>query len=446
MSTANGDCVAVTDASGLELASDGTDLKASGVTLTAAQAGACSPAGGGSSSSTFDVSASAAAAAPTVGTQFQVAWSAGGDATRCVRGGDFTNQQGMLNWKLGSLACSGAACAGNHVEQVTAAAPGTYKFSVLCTNDSGYASTQNVVVPTPPSPAPTPSQFALTAPATVSPGIPFTVTWPTLTNAASCKGTGSLGGVDAPDLGDWTSLLTVGTSRSVTVPASGAGKLLKLTLKCANADASASATGVSGDIAVTVSSAACPATINTAYGQRTYVSTVSRITWGAVPIGGHDNVDVSKFANIWGFNSGAPGTALPWPGVGGSAPVLKSVPRQGYIGAHFKTTASPPPSGFFINPSFQISPNLIMSISKVCGDFSEQLPTPGCLRDAPYGEAPGSGTPSSDTSMVSWKFTSNNPTGYCNLQPNTDYYINIMFANPAACTGERCNIAVINQR
>lgn len=71
-----------------------------------------------------------------------------------------------------------------------------------------------------------------------------------------------------------------------------------------------------------------------------------------------------------------------------------------------------------------------MAISTRCGDFTQALPTPGCLADAAYGELPWTGVPTADKPLVGWKFTPNAPGSWCNLQPNQDYWVNLMFANP----------------
>jgi len=145
----------------------------------------------------------------------------------------------------------------------------------------------------------------------------------------------------------------------------------------------------------------------------------ANITYGTYPLS-RNNLDMGLWDDIWGYNN-TTSPQVPWPGVGGAAPVIRFFPRHAYIGAHFHTPASSGYNGHFSNPSFVIGPNIHMAISKRCGDFGAYLPTPGCLaRDVP----------TADSNLVSWKFTANAPAGYCNLQPDSDYYVNIVITDP----------------
>lgn len=165
----------------------------------------------------------------------------------------------------------------------------------------------------------------------------------------------------------------------------------------------------------------CPFTIDTAEGTRS-LQTRANVTYGIVQAQ-RPNVDLSEWNNIWGHGNATDGVT-PWPGVGGSSPVITKFGRSRYIGAHFRTPASVSGlSGGFSNPSFAGGPNVTMAISGMCGDFDEFLPTPGCLKTQ---------VPTSDANLVQWKFSSNAPSSWCNLQPNTDYYVNVMFSDPAS--------------
>ena len=426
LNTANGACVAVTDSAGLTLDTTpgSTTLTANGVSLTAAQEGACDVAGGGPAAdfgAELHISGTAAtdtSYTPVVGTPFYVVWSATADAQRCTRGGF-----AATGWTPGTTACTGTACTGRHAEPVTVNSAGQYNFSVTCTNATGYALLPTMMdFPPPATPAPTPNPITLTVPPTATAGAAFQVTWPQMSNAARCVGTGTLAGVNAPNLGDWTSLTTVTTSRDVTVPAGSAAGALQLTLTCWNADDSGSASGTSSNIAVsTAPDGSCPATISTPNGTRTRLLT-SSISYGVYPMPVRTNVDLSEWNNIWGHNS-ATDAGTPWPGVGGASPVLRNFQRTSYVGAHFRTTGSTTWTGDFTNPSFAAGPNMTMAISTVCGDFSQHLPTPGCLR---------TNVPTADAALVKWKMTSNAPDYFCNLQPNTDYYVNFMFTDPTS--------------
>lgn len=440
LNTANGGaCVAVTNSDGLTLVPGSTDLKAEGVQLTAVAPGACNPAGGGSSSE-FGVSVQTSGTFK-VGQPFTVTWAASADATTCAFGGSSS----MEGWILGSRACGGTtglSCAGSHPVSVTPAAPGDYTFDVTCTNDSGYKATP-INVPIPTTPAPTPNPISLTVPPTATAGVPFAVTWPTMSNAASCKGSGKLDGVDAPNLGDWTSRPQVETSRNVTVPTGSTGEL-KLTLTCWNSDNSASAAGTSTAIAVSVGSAdACPATINSPNpNQANRVLTLLRTSNISYVLGTavRPNVNLLEWDNVWGHATTTDSTT-PWPGPVGALPVIKQFTRGSYMGVHFKTPASGGVAGTFTHANYIGDPNIVMAISKTCGDFTQNLPNPpnlGCRVDHAMGSADWTGVPSSDSAMVRYKFTANAPASYCNLEPNTDYYVNMYFADPAQVT-DRCS-------
>lgn len=146
-------------------------------------------------------------------------------------------------------------------------------------------------------------------------------------------------------------------------------------------------------------------------------------------------VDVRHWDNIWGYNN----TVSPqvgWPGVGGAAPVIGLFPRTSYAAAHFHTPAASGSNGNFANPSYVNGPPITMAISRRCGDFDDYMETVGCLaRDVP----------TSDSILVRWKFTANAPGSFCNLQPDTDYYVNIIISDPAttdSCTGGSATCAV----
>ena len=126
----------------------------------------------------------------------------------------------------------------------------------------------------------------------------------------------------------------------------------------------------------------------------------------------------------------------------GAGPVIRDFLRTGYVAAVFKTPKPGDPNwkadrnGSFLNASFGGGPNVTMSISRKCGDFNadpsnigtgpgQYMPTKGCLR---------TNVPVGDANLVLWKFTSNAPGSYCNLQPDTTYYVNIMFTDPTSRT------------
>lgn len=166
----------------------------------------------------------------------------------------------------------------------------------------------------------------------------------------------------------------------------------------------------------------CPATIQTDDGPR-YRVTVSSVSYGVYQAQ-RTNLDVTDWDGLWGYNA-VVGPVTPWPGVGGAAPVIVQFPRSGYLCAHFHTDAAAGRNGSFSNPSYVAGPNVTMAISTRGGDFDTWLPTPGCLK---------ANVATSDASLVRWKYSPNAPQDWCNLQPDTDYYVNVMFTNHASTT------------
>jgi hypothetical protein len=176
----------------------------------------------------------------------------------------------------------------------------------------------------------------------------------------------------------------------------------------------------------------CAATITTPIGPRTRV-TVADVSYGVYQAQ-RRGIDLREWDNFWGYNN-TTSPRVGWPGVGGASPVIRVFPRAGYLALHFRTPDLPAAAsmtGGFSNPSFVAGPNVIMAISTHCGDFERHLPTPGCVvhRES-AGADPWSGVPTSDANLAKWKFTPNAPGSQCNLQPATDYYVNVTLANDA---------------
>jgi hypothetical protein len=148
-------------------------------------------------------------------------------------------------------------------------------------------------------------------------------------------------------------------------------------------------------------------------------------------------MDVTEWDNVWGYNGLEPGNPVPWPGVSGSAPRLLNFSRWNYVGIHFKTPFIVPPgsAGRIVNPSAVGGPYTTLAISRQCGDFSQNLPTSGCIRrDVSH----------SDYTLAYYQFTQNNPDYACNLEPDTDYYINVIQSDTEShiqCGGDICPIA-----
>lgn len=150
--------------------------------------------------------------------------------------------------------------------------------------------------------------------------------------------------------------------------------------------------------------------------------TRSNVTYGAVGATPRYNVDLTEWNNIWGHATSNDAMTL-WPGVNGAGPVIRAFKRHGFLAAHFNTGGYDVPTYGVIAYASNIGgPNVDIRISQTCGDFSEDVADPACLVQAA----------SDDSPAIRWKFGTGNTGSYCNLQPNTDYYINIKYHDPAS--------------
>ncbi|MCZ2134633.1 MAG: hypothetical protein LC098_04270 [Burkholderiales bacterium] len=133
----NGDspsnCIAIADANGfVGTPNDPTGtLNATGVVLQ----GSCN---GGTTPGAFGVTISVPATAQ-INQQFIVTWTASAAAEICAYGEPLADRH-MIGWTPGQLACEGStSCQGTHYNYVMATVPGSYVFTIACTNASGYA-------------------------------------------------------------------------------------------------------------------------------------------------------------------------------------------------------------------------------------------------------------------------------------------------------------------
>jgi len=170
---------------------------------------------------------------------------------------------------------------------------------------------------------------------------------------------------------------------------------------------------------------ACPQRVTLPDGSTRARLVHAGISYGVYPQT-RPNVDLRHWDNLWGYNN-TTSPQVGWPGVGGAAPLIRDFPRGSYVAAHFRTPSASGSNGSFANPSYALGPPVTFAISRRCGDFDDYMETVGCLaRDVP----------AADANLVKWKFTTNAPGSWCNLQPDTDYYVNMIFADPAST--ERC--------
>ena len=395
-------CVAVTDAQGLQLVPGGTDLQATGVTLTGN--------GCGSANSEFDVVVNAPASA-VVGTPFNISWSATEAATKCTYGGT----PGVADWPAGQTACDGAACAGPHNKSVTLASASSYTFSMTCTNATGYAQ-DGLTASAPPNP-PQPPNFALTAPTTATTGTPIQVSW-NVQYATSCTGSASLGGNSA-SLPGWTDVTTTTSPRAITFSQQGEWVL---NLACSNEHGTVNSQPAS----ITVSGGeGCPA------GRQT----VADVCYSYGPSNCANNTDVTKFENIWGRTAGTDPTAVLFPGENVFA-ILKNMQKTGYISARFVAPTTPNNFwGIFNHAATTSGPPLDMTISSTCGDFG--VADFRCnVTNIPTGD-----------NMLAWKLPGYPGPALCQLTPGATYYLNFRITNPPPathndCSGSTCKVNI----
>ena len=257
-------------------------------------------------------------------------------------------------------------------------------------------------------PAPTPANFALTAPATVGTGSAFSVNW-TVTGATSCAGTATLAG-NATTLAGWTDSTSATPPRSVTAPVDGT---YVLTLTCSNTGGS-----VTSQPATVVASTGGGDQDNCPTAPLTRLTT-SSITY--VPSAGTRNgVQMNAYENIWGHST-ASDTAVLWPGRADSQPSILSFGRNTYLAAKFHVPAGEPVNayGWLTHTEYNYGLDLTTSISTSCGDFNPT--SAACVTVAVSG-----------INLTPWRV---GPSGnFCLLTPDTDYFFNMKATNPAQGT------------
>lgn len=265
---------------------------------------------------------------------------------------------------------------------------------------------------------PVPNNFPLIVSAAPVTGTPFNVSW-SVTGATSCTGSANLNG-GATTLSGWTDVTSATSPRNVITTTAGT---YTLSLTCSN-----TAGFVMSLPAIVV---VAQGTVSTCPSSPRTLATVSDLHY--LP-GLHVRpaVVLTLWDNIWGhINENDP--LAPWPGVAGASPTIWTLGKNQYIGALFHVGDIPPTSslsGFYKNVSYGAGPNLDMAISQTCGDFAPAQP--GCSV---------SDIPAADRPLVYWRMT-NGGTSYCQLTPNTDYYLNVQFHDPnttgPGCSGGTC--------
>ncbi|MEO7326520.1 MAG: hypothetical protein ABIW82_17000 [Dokdonella sp.] len=120
-------CIATTDYAGIKLAPHGSTLLATGVTMNGCGAG------GSSFGTTLTIPGPSSV---HVGDTIGIQWTATSAAAVCVYAG---SRVGLTGWPAGSTACQGSQCPGAHTSYVTFNTAGSYGFTMVCTNASGFA-------------------------------------------------------------------------------------------------------------------------------------------------------------------------------------------------------------------------------------------------------------------------------------------------------------------
>jgi hypothetical protein len=266
---------------------------------------------------------------------------------------------------------------------------------------------------------PSPPNFGLTAPATVTTGSQFSVSW-TVTGATQCTGSATLAGASTT-LAGWTDGTSATSPRTVTAPVDGT---YSLQLTCSNAGGSVTST---------------PATVVAAVGNGdACINPGSRLSTSNIaytPSSGVRNaVDVTDWSKIWG-DSNPTDTTVPWPGRHDSAPIILQFDRNKYVSAKFTVPAGQAASyGWIAHTEYNYGLDLTTTISTTCGDFSpanslcKSVTTSGGL-------------------LTPWRVGTGN---FCPLLPGTTYYFNMKATDPTqtntgcAATSQTCPIGTTN--
>jgi len=151
-----------------------------------------------------------------------------------------------------------------------------------------------------------------------------------------------------------------------------------------------------------------------------------------------DNVDVTEWSNIWGYECGTGGT-VPFPGITGTAsgdPTILDFGRTTYIAAHFHVPDDLPQDsyGWFVHTEYNYGADLTTSISANCGDFNPA--NPQCNTVATSG-----------MNLTPWRVGGGN---FCPLVSGQDYYFNVKITNPdqntttCSSTSPTCAVSIVN--
>ena len=347
-----------------------------------------------------------------------VQWAAA-NAASCTYGGSSAS-----GWPSGTTACgSTATCQTLHNVSLTPLTSGQYQFSLTCNNATGgITSTSEIrnVAVNPPVITQGPADWNVIP---WQSGQTRSVQW-SANNADNCNFIANtlpsgvaLGDFLSQGVKTCTNQNSCALSNNLILNATVPGTY-SLTLTCTRTSGGSATSSANWNVTQS-SSGSClhPA------------SAWNRLETAEIYNGAVGNIvgtyDATQFESIWGRDYAAGGTPTrAWPGVSNQL----VMPRMGfgqYIAAKFRTPAAGPGGSYKTDgTSYQLSgggsgnqAKVSMTVSTVCGDFdtgSSNIP-PNCTSNQMGGGE-----------TFSMFVTNSGPS--CRLQPNTDYYFNVIYA------------------
>ncbi len=358
----------------------------------------------------------------SIGQVAPVQWAAV-NAASCTYGGSSAN-----GWPSGQTACSSTAtCQTLHDVSLSPPTSGQYQFSLTCNNATGGTTSTS------------PFRTVSTNPPVITAGptswnvLPWTagqtksVSW-SASNANSCGFTATTlpSGVALNQFlsGGVSSCSNAGScalNNSLTLNATVPGTY-GVTLTCTNSSGGNATSTQSWNVSQS-SSATC---LSPAAGWNRVEN--AQIFYQS-PFQNIGFQDVTQFDSIWGRNYALQGAPIQyqWPG-GAQQLVMPAIGFGQYVAAKFRTpnTAASLGHELLVDPtSFGLSggngftpeARVSMTVSTKCGDFdtASQFIAPFCKASQLY-------------SNESLPIFMNHTAPFCRLQPNTDYYLNIIYA------------------
>lgn len=281
---------------------------------------------------------------------------------------------------------------------------------------------------TPPNPPVFVNPLAGDIPAAVSTGTALNLTWQADATSCSYTGSGFPSGVafaNWPTTGTACSSLAACNSLhavGVTVPSTAPGTYT-FNLTCSR---TGSTVQVSSQ-AVTVASTNPTGCIAPAGLTRLTRATVCNVAG----VNCRDDLDVTKFENVWGYRESTPNTLIPWPGLYNVQQRINLRPNH-YVSLQFTVPSNYGTDryGFYTYAETNFRAAMSMTVSTRCGDFNPvSAISPRCTVSN-----------SNASSTLEWStFTSGpNYDATCHLTRGQTYYLNILYAPLSAPTQSTC--------